>query len=227
MKANEFAKIVNSIKTAMENDLVDKCKKLNIGAMFFPGNLDTITHTTIDDSVEGHQYIKVLGFKITKYGICLFTENDNFNLEEADKEELVKVWLKYILLTPADADKYDEMFATPIEDSCDPTECLLSLHRAFEETIELFPDPIKESVESEDYTEFIPTDKNGIVLKVGDKVKWIDPATSDYETEEEYHEAINRVFEIFDIDTDTEFISITNGTSEAEVFDHELIKVGE
>lgn len=224
MKATDFGNIINATKTAMESHLADELGKYNIGAIFFPRNGEHI-YTSIDDSVEGHLYIEVLGFKKVKYGILLCTERDIDRLENEDKDNIVKVSERYLTLNPEDAEKYDELFDTPIEDSLDPTELLLSLIREYE--CLKIDERKEESQFLPDYIPFIPMDKNGCHLNIGDKVKWIDPAVADYETEEEYLEAINRVFEIFDIDEDTEFISISNGHSEAEVFDHELIKVVE
>ena len=59
------------------------------------------------------------------------------------------------------------------------------------------------------------------MVKIGDKVKWNDPAINEY-LEEERDEVLNRVFDVVDING--EIILISDGFSEAEVTENELIK---
>jgi len=61
-----------------------------------------------------------------------------------------------------------------------------------------------------------------VKFKVGDKVKWFDPAIDEYD-EKDRQEQLDRVFTIFDINDD--IISISDGFSEAEVYDCELKKI--
>ena len=60
------------------------------------------------------------------------------------------------------------------------------------------------------------------MIKIGDKVKWEDPAIGDFPIE--YREDIlNTIYEIISING--EVITIANDYSEIEVFEHELTKI--
>ena len=61
-------------------------------------------------------------------------------------------------------------------------------------------------------------------FKVGDRVKWNDPAINDYDPNDR-EEVLNRVFIIEDISPEVILISEENGCTEAEVFINELEKI--
>ena len=69
-------------------------------------------------------------------------------------------------------------------------------------------------------------------LKYGDRVKWLDPGINDYDPED-MEWAHNRIFVIDEIEDDDDIqdrlmhITEENGFSDAEVFEHELIFIGE
>ena len=60
------------------------------------------------------------------------------------------------------------------------------------------------------------------MFKIGDKVKWIDPAINDYPIEDR-EDALNRIFNIISINGD--IILISDGETEVEVFEEELTKI--
>lgn len=60
------------------------------------------------------------------------------------------------------------------------------------------------------------------MLKIGDKVKWDDPAINDYPINDR-EDALNRIFEIVSINGD--IILITDGVTEVEVYEEELTKI--
>ena len=60
------------------------------------------------------------------------------------------------------------------------------------------------------------------MLKIGDKVKWNDPAINDYPIEDR-EDALNRIFNIISINGD--IILISDGETEVEVFEEELTKI--
>ena len=60
------------------------------------------------------------------------------------------------------------------------------------------------------------------MLKIGDKVKWIDPSINDYPIEDR-EDALNRIFEIVAINGD--IILISDGVSDVEAFEEELTKI--
>ena len=60
------------------------------------------------------------------------------------------------------------------------------------------------------------------MFKIGDKVKWIDPAINDYPIEDR-EDALNRIFNIISINGD--IIAISDGYSYAEVYKEELTKI--
>lgn len=57
-------------------------------------------------------------------------------------------------------------------------------------------------------------------FKIGDKVKWNDPAIHDYDPEDR-EEQLNRVYEV--VDKYGDIILIADDFSETEVLAHELI----
>lgn len=63
-------------------------------------------------------------------------------------------------------------------------------------------------------------DQKGVEIKVGDKVKWIDPTLFDTEEEEE---ANSRIWEVYKIDQELGWAYICDGASEAEVIPEELL----
>ena len=66
------------------------------------------------------------------------------------------------------------------------------------------------------------TTKPNSPIKVGDYVKWIDPAIHDYD-EQDREDMLNRIFEVFAINGD--IYSLTDKFSEVEALEHELVKV--
>lgn len=60
------------------------------------------------------------------------------------------------------------------------------------------------------------------MLKIGDKVKWIDPAINDYPLWDR-EDVLERTFEIVSINED--IILITDGVTEVEVYEEELTKI--
>ena len=66
------------------------------------------------------------------------------------------------------------------------------------------------------------TTQPNVPIKVGDFVRWNDPAINDYDVEDR-EETLNRVFEVFAING--EIYCLTDGFSEIEALEHELVKV--
>ena len=60
------------------------------------------------------------------------------------------------------------------------------------------------------------------MFKIGDKVKWNDPAINDYPIEDR-EDVLNRIFDIVSINGD--IILISDGVSEVEVYEEELTKI--
>ena len=60
------------------------------------------------------------------------------------------------------------------------------------------------------------------MLKIGDKVKWDDPEINDYPIEDR-EDVLNSIFNIISINGD--IILISDGETEAEVFEEELTKI--
>ena len=58
-------------------------------------------------------------------------------------------------------------------------------------------------------------------IALGQKVRWNDPAINDYD-EEDREDALNREWEIYDYDKESEVVWIADGFSEAEVYACEL-----
>jgi hypothetical protein len=72
------------------------------------------------------------------------------------------------------------------------------------------------------YRDMEKTTKQNSPIKVGDYVKWNDPAIHEYD-ECDREDMLNRVFEVFAINGDV--YSLSNEFSEVEALEHELVKV--
>ena len=125
-----ISKRIIDIKEEMTELICKVCKERNIGGMFFQGIPTDKTHAVVDDTYnhDGYGYLRVEGFCLDEEGkgIYLMTEDDYFNMEEIE-DELLQETLDYVFLTPKHAEKFDEYFATPVDDTMCPTDTLSGL----------------------------------------------------------------------------------------------------
>lgn len=127
-QAYAISKRITAIKDEITELICKVCKERNIGGMFFQGIPTDKTYAVADCGREGCGYLRVEGFQISENGksIYLMTEEDYFNMEESE-DELVQETLDYVFLTPEHAEKFNEYFATSVDDTLCPTDTLSEL----------------------------------------------------------------------------------------------------
>lgn len=127
-KSFGISKKITAIKDEITELICKVCKERNIGGMFFQNIPTDKTYAVVDSGREGYGYLRVEGFCISESGksIYLMTEDDYFNMEESE-DELVQETLDYVFLTPEHAEKFDEYFATSVDDTFCPTDTLSEL----------------------------------------------------------------------------------------------------
>ena len=124
----------------LQNDILElicnACKERNIGGMFFHSIPTDNTFAVTDNWSDGHSYLEVNGFQIAENGrsLYLMTEYDFQEMEDSENENLQEA-LDYVFLTPEHAEKFDEYFVTPIEDTFFPTDTLDELLYTIQEML--------------------------------------------------------------------------------------------